>query len=101
MCQKVLPALLRACRFVPENFVEEFKISEQTDKKAVFYNPSCTAQRARTKRGRSEFPCRESGILYFTGFAREIDPDIKVSCIVCPPDDHPDDCFCKWEIEVS
>jgi len=97
---KGIAGFIEAYRFVPENFVEGFRISEQTDKYVVVYNPSCSVQKARTDRGKREFPCKESGILYFTAFAREIDPDIRLSCIVCPPDDHPDDCFCKWKIEV-
>ena len=98
---KGIAGFIEAYRFTPENFVEEFKISEQTNRHVVVYNPSCSAQKARTERGKREFPCKESGILYLTGFAREIDPDIKLSCIACPPDDHPDDCFCKWKIEVT
>jgi len=98
--QKGISGFIEAYRFTPVNFVEDFEILEQTEKHAVFYNPSCSAQKARTKRGKSEFPCKEAGILYFTNFAREIDPNIKFSCIVCPPDDLPADCFCKWKIEV-
>ena len=95
-----IPGFVNAFRFVPENFVEEFEVLEQTEKHVVLCNPSCSAQKARIKWGKSEFPCKEPGILYFTNFAREIDPNAKLSCIVCPPDDHPDDCYCKWRLEI-
>ena len=95
-----LSGFVNAFRFVPENFVEDFEILEQTEKYIVFCNPSCSAQKARIREGKSEYPCKESAILYFTNFACEIDPNIQLSCIMCPPDSHPDNCYCKWRLEA-
>lgn len=92
---------IKASAYAPENFIEDFRIETQDEKHAIFYNPSCTAQKARVKRCLNEYPCKEAGILYFSNFFNEIDENITFSCIVAPPDDHPDDCYCKWRIDVS
>jgi len=91
----------KAFQYTPEKFLEPFEIEEQTEKLLIISNPSCSIQKARVKRGKSEFPCKETATLYMAGFAHEIDPNIKLSCIVCPPDDHPNNCFCKWRLEVK
>lgn len=98
--EKGIPGFIRAFEFAPENFLEGFEVVEQTEKYVIFRNPSCSAQRARLKWGKAEYPCKETGILYFTAFAQEIDPNAKLDCIVCPPDAHLDDCWCKWKLEV-
>jgi hypothetical protein len=36
----------------------------------------------------------------YAEFARAVDPRIQTRCIVCPPDDHPDDVWCAWEFSI-
>jgi len=96
-----ISGFMEAFRFAPENFVEQFEIMERSDKHIMFCNRACSVQKAMMELGKGEFPCKEIGTLYFISFAREIDPNINVSCIVCPPDQHPDDLFCKWKVEIT
>jgi len=96
---KGISGLMEAFRYLPENFVEPFEIVEQSDKHLVVKNPCCTVQKARLKKGREEYPCKDAAILYFTNFAREIDPDIKMTCIICPPDEG-NNCTCEWRFEA-
>jgi hypothetical protein len=71
---------------------------EEDGGKLMFTVTDCRPQRARIKSGREEFPCKGVGIKYFEGFARFFDAEMKIKCLVCPPDDHPDDVWCSWEM---
>jgi len=71
-----------------------------TDSKAVFQCANCPPQKARIRDGRGEFPCKPAGVAFFASYAEAIDPRIKVSCLACPPDTHPAEYWCKWQIEV-
>ncbi len=59
---------------------------------------NCLPQKARIKRGLSELPCKSMGTAYFEGFAPALNPNLKFKCIFCPPDGHPEDVWCKWEV---
>jgi hypothetical protein len=59
---------------------------------------NCLPQKARIKRGLSELPCKSMGSAYFEGFAPALNPNLKFKCIFCPPDQHPEDVWCKWEV---
>ena len=59
---------------------------------------NCLPQKARIKRGLSELPCKSMGTAYFEGFAPALSPNLKFKCIFCPPDKHPNDVWCKWEV---
>jgi len=95
-----IAGLMEAFRFLPENFVEPFEIAERSERQVVVRNPSCTAQKARLGRGRKEYPCKDVAILYFTAFAREIDPAIRMDCVICPPDES-HGCTCEWRFALS
>ncbi len=59
---------------------------------------NCHTQKARIKQGLSEFPCKSVGIAYLEGFAPALNPNLKFRCIFCPPDQHPENEWCKWEV---
>ncbi len=46
-------------------------------------------------------PCNEASIEYFVGIAEALDPRAKVKCLVCPPDSHPPDLWCRWELKLG
>ena len=99
--EKGIPGIMKVMEFVPEKFLEEnFCVLEETERSVTYGNLACSAQKARIRKGKPEYPCKNPGIAYFQALASEIDPDIKVSCIVCPPDPHPDDMWCKWKLEI-
>ena len=60
---------------------------------------NCIPQKARTKMGLTELPRKSMGTAYFEGFAPALNPQLKFKCICCPPDEHPKDVWCKWEVD--
>ena len=67
----------------------------------VFTMDSCRVQVARNRKGLDDFPCKQVGIIEYTEFAKTIDPRIKTQCVFCPPDEHPDDAYCRWEFTLE
>lgn len=61
----------------------------------------CHPQKARIKKSLGEFPCKKVGIAYFESLLSELNPKIKFDCVVCPPDEHPQDLWCEWEVSFD
>jgi hypothetical protein len=71
-----------------------------TDNKAIFRCTDCPPQKARVREGKGEFPCKRVGVAFFKSYAEAIDPRIKMTCLVCPPDAHPPQYWCEWQFEI-
>ncbi len=67
----------------------------------VFRMNSCRIQKARKRQELPDFPCKSVGIIEYSGFAKTINPRIKTTCLVCPPDPHPCDVWCAWEFRLE
>ena len=61
----------------------------------------CRVQVARNRKGLPDFPCRQVGEIEYRYFAETIDPRIKTRCIFCPPGEHPENAYCKWEFTLE
>ena len=71
------------------------------DKTLVFTMHECRVQLARNRKGLPDFPCKQVGEVEYSTFAEAIDPRIKTRCVFCPPENHPDDAYCKWEFTLE
>jgi len=60
----------------------------------------CRTQETRLSKSLSEFPCKNVRFGYLKSFVKALNPDIKVKCIVCPPDEHSKDSWCQWAFET-
>jgi hypothetical protein len=60
----------------------------------------CRTQEARLSKGLCEFGCKSVRFGYLKRFAETLNPNVKVSCLVCPPDKHPKELWCKWEFRL-
>jgi hypothetical protein len=79
---------------------QPFKAVKVTNKKAVLSIGRCRTQETRLKRGLGEFPCKKVRFSYLKNFAKTLNPNIDVKCLVCPPDKHPTNLWCKWEFKL-
>lgn len=78
----------------------EFEYVEVDDKHCRIRVTSCSMQLARRKLGLPELPCKIAGIAANGRFASAMNPKIKTTCIICPPDEHPDDLWCEWQFDL-
>jgi len=79
---------------------QPFKTAEVYSQRAVLSVDRCRTQEARVGKGLDEFPCKEVRFGYLRAFAETLNPKAKVSCLVCPPDQHSKEQWCKWEFSL-
>ena len=76
---------------------QPFKVIERENERAVLYVEKCRTQEARLKKDFGEFPCKTIRFGYLKNFAKTLNSNVEVNCLICPPDEHPSDLWCKWE----
>jgi len=96
-----LAGLVKAFNFHVMFLATDFEVYQPSDGVAVFTVTNCKPQQARIRNGLGEHPCKGIGIACMNGFATGIDPRAKVKCLLCPPDPHPDNVWCKWEFTIE
>ncbi|MDQ7032155.1 MAG: DUF6125 family protein [Desulfonauticus sp.] len=79
---------------------QPFKKVEISDTRAILRIDKCRTQEARLKKELGEFPCKKVRFNYLKNFAKTLNPKVKVNCLVCPPDKHPKNLWCKWEFSI-
>jgi hypothetical protein len=96
-----IPALVEALKYRVYANINIQEIVEVSEKRCVFRMNNCRVQSARKRRGLPDFPCKQVGIKEYSLFAKTIDSRITTKCIVCPPDEHPDNFWCAWEFTLK
>jgi hypothetical protein len=92
-----IPTIMNLLRKSSWALDQPFKTIKITDNKAILSIDRCRTQEARLKKGLNEFPCKKVRFGYLKNFAKKLNPNAEVNCIVCPPGKHPKDLWCKWE----
>jgi len=93
-------AVIDLLKVDPVQLIYKLEVAEVTDNKAVFRVTDCPPQKARIRDGRGEFSCKKVGTIMFQAYAEAIDPGIRLTCLVCPPDAHPSRYWCEWQFEI-
>jgi hypothetical protein len=94
-------ALMEALGFRLYAYINRQEVTRTGPDRCRITMKDCRVQSARKRKGLADFPCKEVGIVEYSGFARTIDPRFKTTCLVCPPDDHPDDVWCSWDFVLE
>ena len=79
---------------------QPFKTVEVGGGQATLSIDRCRTQETRLNKGLDEFPCKKVRLGYLKNFASALNPQVEVNCLVCPPDEHPKDLWCKWELRM-
>jgi len=79
---------------------QPFKTIIVENKRAILCIDRCRTQEARLGKGLCEFPCKRVRFGYLKNFAKTLNPKVEVDCLVCPPDKHTKDLWCKWEFTL-
>lgn len=95
-----IPAIIGLLRKSSWALDQPFKTIELSEKRAVLSIDRCRTQERRLSKGLGEFPCKKARLGYLRKFVQTLNPDIKVNCVFCPPDEHPLDAWCKWEFKL-
>jgi hypothetical protein len=77
---------------------QPFKTAQISGGHAILGVDRCRTQEARLSKGLAEFPCKKVRFGYLKNFAKTLNPKVEVKCTVCPPDKHPNNSWCKWEL---
>lgn len=72
---------------------------ENPDGSATFSVVSCHTQKIRVSKGLEEHPCRQVREKYLAAFLNELNPDLKLVCVSCPPDRTTNEVYCRWKFE--
>lgn len=78
---------------------QPFKSIDVSADRAVLSINRCRTQEARLKKGLGEFPCKMVRFGYLKTFAKTLNKNVEVSCLICPPDKHPENLWCSWEFK--
>ncbi len=95
-----IPTIMNLLRKSSWGLDQPFKTIETSNKGAVLSIDRCRTQEARLKKGLSEFPCKKVRFGYLKNFAKTLNSNVEVNCIVCPPDKHPANLWCRWEFKL-
>jgi len=95
-----LPALKRALAGRMASRLNDWDIVEETSTSFVFRMKRCRVQFARKRQGLADYPCKSGGTVEYRGFAWAVDPAIRMECVACPPDPHPETFSCAWKFSL-
>lgn len=92
--------LKKALAFRLYSSLNEDEIIEEDQYTLLYKVKTCRVQEARRRKKLPDFPCRQVGIVEYSGFAKTIDQNFTTECISCPPEITDDGYFCIWKFTI-
>lgn len=77
---------------------QQHKKIEIKDNKLIYTVEKCSTQLTRVKKGLSVFPCKPVREGYLKSFVENFDSSLQLKTICAPPQDRPENVWCRWEI---
>ena len=96
-----IPSLMNALRHSGWSMDLEDKEIIVDENKGIIRNVRCRVQNTRKEKGLVEFGCKPVRMGFLKSFAKEFNPNIELTCNICPPDPHPKDLWCEWEFKYK
>lgn len=96
-----IPTAMRLLQYTGWALDLEDKEIEIHTNRAVIRNRRCRVQTTRLSKGLAEFGCKLVRFGFLTAFFHELDPHLQLTCLHCPPDPHPPDNWCEWELTIK
>ena len=96
-----MPALARAINLSLSGFYVDITFPEVTERKVIRRVASCPMQLERLRRGLPELACKPALVNAYSRVAAAVNPKIKVTQVLCPPDPHPKDLWCDVVFEMQ
>jgi hypothetical protein len=94
-------ALMYALRNTSWSLYQEEKQVETSPNRGVYRVVKCRVQEARIAKKVGVFPCKNVRFSYLKAFAKELNPNIEVSCRTAPPDQRREGFWCEWDFTLS
>ena len=93
--------LVKSHQLMLSSLYVHWDVAERTDKKVHMMVRQCPLQLRRRRDGEPELPCKPA--LFNTALRRvaAINPKIKVTHVMAPPDPHPEDLWCETIYEIK
>lgn len=67
----------------------------------IYRNVECRVQNARVRKGLEMHPCKQVGIIEYSGFAKTIDSRFSCECLSCYPEILDNSCACSWKFTLE
>lgn len=96
-----IPALREVLKYRQVALVNKQEIINVSQNKIILRINECRVHQARDRANLPVYQCKSAGIIEYSRFTEGIDPRIKVTCIACPPDPHPEEWYCAWEFTLQ
>jgi len=96
-----IPALMKIFDFSEFCSNIEYEFLDVSDKRLIWRVTKCPMQIDRLKAGLPEIACKLVAIPTNEKIAKAINPKMKSTCIMCPPDPHPKDRWCEFEFKIE
>lgn len=93
-----IATILEIMKFCPSWATFSPRVEMVGEKKGVFTCTNCPIQKKRTERGMAQFECKEMADRLAKAFVQGLNPKVKASCVVAPPDPHTADVWCQYEL---